>query len=85
MPTQGACEWAWGFHINSGSYSNVPLDGFNVAMFGRSPGSMIEGNWSVALYLDERANEQQCRALEEIFNGSAGGPMEVSLSLKSMR
>jgi len=75
VPTQGACEWAWGFHINSGSYSNVPLDGLNVAMFGRAPGPMIEGNWSIALYLDERANEQQHQALEEIFSGSAGGPM----------
>ena len=24
-PTQGACEWAWGFHITSGSYSDVPV------------------------------------------------------------
>ncbi len=74
-PTQGACEWAWGFHITSGSYSNVPLDGLNIAMFGRAPGPMVEGNWSVALYLDERANEQQRQALEAIFSGSAGGPM----------
>ena len=73
-PTQGACEWAWGFHINSGNYSNVLLDGLNVAMFGSSPGPMAEGNWSVALYLDERANEQQRQALEAIFSGSAGGP-----------
>jgi hypothetical protein len=38
---------------------------------------MTEGNWSVALYLDERANEQQRQALEAIFTGSTGGPMTV--------
>jgi len=76
-PTHGACEWAWGFHITSGSYSDVPLDGLNVAMFGRAPGIMAEGNWSVALYLEERANEQQRQALEAIFSGAAGGPMAV--------
>jgi hypothetical protein len=44
-------------------------------MIGRAPGIMGKGNWSVALYLDEQANEQQRHALEAIFSGSAGGPM----------
>jgi len=75
MPTEGACEVAFAFHINSGSYGNVTLDSLNVAMIARSPGRMGEGNWSVAMYLDERANEQQRQALEMIFSGSAGGPV----------
>jgi hypothetical protein len=36
---------------------------------------MAEGNWSVALYLDERANEHQREALQAIFSGTAGGVM----------
>src|SRR6266536_6534641 len=76
-PTEGACELPIAFHINSGSYGKVTLDGLNVAMIARSPGPMAEGNWSVALYLDERANEQQRQALEAVFTGSAGGPMGV--------
>jgi hypothetical protein len=74
-PTEGACEVAFAFHINSGSYDNVTLDGLNVAMIARTPGPMAEGNWSVALYLDERANEQQRQVLAAIFSGSAGGPL----------
>jgi hypothetical protein len=74
-PTEGACEVAFAFHINSGSYGNVPLDGLNVAMIARTPGPMAEGNWSVALYLDERANEQQLQSLQAIFTGSVGGPL----------
>jgi hypothetical protein len=74
-PTEGACEVAFAFHINSGSYGNVPLDGLNVAMIARTPGPMAEGNWSVALYLDERANDQQRQAIQAIFTGSAGGPL----------
>ena len=58
-PTEGACEVAFAFHINSGSYGNIMLDSLNVAMIARTPGPMGEGNWSVALYLDERSNEQQ--------------------------
>jgi hypothetical protein len=74
-PTEGACEVAFAFHINSGSYGNVTLDGLNVAMIARTPGPMAEGNWSAAIYVDERANEQQQQALQAIFSGSAGGPL----------
>jgi hypothetical protein len=74
-PTEGACEVALAYHINSGSYGNVTLEGLNVVLIARAPGPMGEGNWSVALYLDERANEQQRQALEAIFSGSVGGPL----------
>src|SRR5213080_4515902 len=75
MPTAGACEVAFGFHVDRGSYGDIPLDGLNVALAVRTPGVMAEGNWSVALYLDERADEQQSQALQAIFSGSAGGPV----------
>src|SRR5579863_9859597 len=74
-PTEGACEVAFAFHINSGSYGNVTLDGLNIAMIARTPGPMVEGNWSIAMYLDEQANDQQRSALEAIFSGSVGGPL----------
>jgi hypothetical protein len=44
---------------------------------------MAEGNWSVALYLDERADEQQSQALQAIFGGSAGGPLAALAPLIS--
>jgi hypothetical protein len=82
-PTEGACEVPFAFHINSGSYGNVTLDGLNVAMIARTPGIMAEGNWSVALYVDERANEEQSQALQAIFSGSAGGPLAALAPLIS--
>jgi hypothetical protein len=74
-PTKEACELAFAIHITRGSYGDVTLDGQNVAMIASTPGPMSEGNWSVALYLDERANEQQRQGIEAIFSGSAGGPL----------
>src|SRR5438132_11609702 len=35
-PTQGACEVAFAFHIDEGSYGEASLDGLNVAVAGRS-------------------------------------------------
>ena len=74
-PTQGACEVAFGFHVDDGSFGDVSLDGLNVALIARSPGPMAEGNWQVALYLDDQADDGQQEALQAIFTGSAGGVM----------
>lgn len=75
QPTEGACEVAFGFHLDQGAYGDVPLDDLNVALIARTPGAMIEGNWSVALYVDERADARQQEALTAIFAGAAGGVM----------
>ena len=74
-PTEGACEVAFAFHIDEGAYGDVPLGGLNVGMIARTPGPMIEGDWSVALYVDERADQGQQAALQAIFSGQAGGTM----------
>ena len=75
MPTEGACEVTFAFHIERGAFGDASLDGLNVGMMARTPGPMIEGNWSVALYIDDRADERQQEALQAIFSGTAGGTM----------
>ena len=74
-PTQGACDVALLFHIDKGTYDQVSLDGLNVALVAHAPGPMGNGNWSVAAYIDERADEKQTAALGAIFTGAVGGPM----------
>ena len=74
-PSQGVCDVALVFHIDKGSYEKVSLDGLNVAVVGHTPGAMGEGNWTIAAYIDERADEQQTEALGAIFSGAEGGPM----------
>ena len=75
MPTEGACEVAFAFHLDRGSYGDVPLDSLNAALIARTPGPMAEGNWTAALYVDERADDHQREALQAIFTGQAGGVM----------
>jgi hypothetical protein len=74
-PSQGACDVAIAFHIDRGSYDGVLLDGLNVAVVGHVPGPMADGNWTLAAYIDERADDRQSAALEAIFGGAEGGPM----------
>lgn len=77
QPTAGSCDVAFGFHIDQGAYGGVALDGLNAAVMAHTPGPMGNGNWSAAIYLDERADEQQRQALLAIFSGQAGGVMGV--------
>lgn len=74
-PVKGSCEVGFAFHIDQGLYGEVALDGLNAVVIARSPGIMADGNWSVAVYLDDRANNSQREALQNIFTGSAAGPL----------
>jgi hypothetical protein len=74
-PTEGECNVALAFHIERGNYGAVSLDGLNLVVAGHAPGPMADGNWTIAVYVDERANDQQAQALGAIFGGAEGGPM----------
>src|SRR5262245_58087328 len=74
-PTEGVCNVPVIFHIESGRYGDLSLNGLNVALAIYTPGPMAEGNWSVAAYIDERADDKQTEALGAIFTGTVGGPM----------
>lgn len=79
-PTEGDCTALVGWHIASGQYGNLGLDGLNVAIVLYSPAAMHEGNWTVVLYLDQCADQAQQEALGTIFGGQAGGHPELLAS-----
>jgi hypothetical protein len=69
------CDVAFIVHVETGRYDDVALDGLNVALAIHTPGPMAEGNWSVAAYIDQRADKKQTEALGAIFTGADGGPI----------
>lgn len=72
-PTEGYCQaWA-GVRIDKGHSGSVDLSGLNVAMLLDIPGKMERGNWTLALWIDDRATDEQFAALETVFRGSARG------------
>lgn len=79
-PTTGECTAVVGWHVESGTHEGTDLGGLNVALAVHSPGHMAEVPWLVALYLDDRASEQQASALGAIFSGAAGGHPAVLAS-----
>lgn len=75
-PTQDDCTALVAWHVDTGYFGEVSLDGLNVALAVDSPGHMAEVKWKAALYLDDRADDAQREAMTQIFAGQAGGHPE---------
>ena len=76
-PTEGGCKAVMGMLIAKGEKDGVKLDGLAFAVVISSPGPMADGDMTVGLIVDERANQQQTDAIAAISTGAAGGPMAV--------
>jgi len=72
-PTHGVCHTWWGVHIEEGRAGDESLDDLNVGVLMDIPGPLADGNWSVGIYIDERASDAAAQALTEILSGKAGG------------
>lgn len=72
-PTYGYCHGFMGFLIDKGFYGSETLDGLRAALLVDIPGAMHNGNWTVGIYLDERANDTTAEGLKSIMSGQAGG------------
>ena len=56
-PTEGYCQaWA-GIRIDKGNSGDVDLSGLNIGMLLDIPGKMERGNWTLALWIDDRASD----------------------------
>jgi len=80
-PTEGFCEALVGWHIEKGHLDGVELNNLNVSAWLHSPGSLTDGNWRLALYIDERATEAQKDAISALWGGEHGGHLAVIAGL----
>ena len=73
--THETCDNLWGIHIDAGEYDGLDLSGLNALVVAGSPGpSMFAGEWTVLVFVDDRAGPGQYAALDDILSGRAGGP-----------
>lgn len=78
-PTYGDCDGILAYNITKGYYGGTLLDGMNVLAVGSFRGNIWAGDGktkvSMAIFFDDKADEQQREALNMIFSGKAGGFM----------
>ena len=71
--TNDSCDVLLAWHVSEGQRDGVDLSGLNAVMAVHTLKQMTDGNWKVALYLDDRATPEQSEALGAVFSGGAGG------------
>lgn len=75
---QGWCDSVLLFRMDSGTKDGVDLGNTAVVLGVDFPGpTLMDGNGTGRLYVDDSASDDQRRELDAIFQGKAGGPMEI--------
>lgn len=77
-PTYGDCQGMGAWRINRGRFGDLSLDGLCLAFAAHWPKAIHEGNGTVCLFFEDKANPQQRDALLRIATGQEGGlPFEI--------
>jgi hypothetical protein len=71
--TYGVCYGALSWRIDAGHFDGLDLSGLATALVIRYDDDEPGSPWSIVLHVDDRGDEAQRTALEEIFLGDAGG------------
>jgi hypothetical protein len=69
LPTHGNCRAALGFEIEEGHFEAVKLDGLRMVELVSFPGPVHQGNGTMQVIIDERADAAQRDALVKIMTG----------------
>jgi len=72
-PTEDRCQTWAGIRIDEGHFGDVDLAGIKVGLMMDLPGIMARGNWTAALFVDDKAPIQAVKGLTRIFTGKVGG------------
>jgi hypothetical protein len=71
----GTCKTIIAWHFDEGKVGNVDVAGHTIALIAFVPGNILEGNWRVAVYLDDTVSPAQEEALLSVYTGKLGGPV----------
>ena len=66
-PSYGNCEGVYMWHVESGNYNGVSLDGTTFGQFGLFPEAIHLGNGIVFDVIDERLSPEQRQAVETVL------------------
>ena len=68
-PTHGDCRAAIGYQIEEGNFGDVKLDGLRAVLLVSWPRAVHEGNGTMQVIVDDRADQRQRDALVKIISG----------------
>ena len=74
-PDFGTCDGTLAWHFDKGKIDGVDVSGLTFAVLCHIPGNILQGNWRIVAYVDEKASKQQEEAILAVYTGKKGGPV----------
>jgi hypothetical protein len=74
-PDNGTCDTIVAYRFDKGAIDGVDVSETTLAIVAHLPGNILDGNWRVAVYIDQHASPEQEAALLRVYTGQAGGPI----------
>jgi hypothetical protein len=73
-PDGGTCDSALAWRVDEGTIEGVDVAGLTVALSVHIPGNVLTpASWKAAVFVDDRATDEQQGALLKVFTGQLGG------------
>ena len=73
-PDNGTCDAIMAWQCDKGTVDGVDVSGLTLVLLPHIPGNILQGNWKVAVFVDDAATDEQQEALLNVFTGKLGGP-----------
>ncbi len=74
-PDFGTCDGVLAWHVDKGAIEGLDVAGRTFVILAHIPGNILQGNWKVRVYIDDKATPAQKDALLNVWTGKAGGPI----------
>jgi hypothetical protein len=71
----GTCDAIVAYAIDKGTVDGTDVSGLTIAIANHVPGNILQGNWRVVVFVDDKATPQQQEALLNVWTGKLGGPV----------
>ena len=75
--THDYCRVVLVFNVKDGNVEGTDVSGLAVAAVADTPKVMTDGNWSLGVFIDAAASDEQAEKLGAVFSGALGGPMQA--------
>jgi len=80
-PDNGTCQSIIAWNFEKGEINGVDVSGLTIGALCHIPGNVLDGNWKAAIYVDDKATDEQNDAILSVWGGKAGGPVAELVQL----
>jgi hypothetical protein len=74
-PDGGTCDAFVAYHFDHGQIRGIDVGGLSLVSVAQIPGNVLQGNWKIAMFIDDKATDEQLNAIVDAYSGKLGGTL----------